>query len=600
MERSPPLGQVQESLLPPDDNYVVNEPADDNNTLHNNNCSQTSHDNHRNINDHADEPTDADGDADMNLIANMDYKRLLTPDQMTAMLSNYSTSFNVVSISILLPILKSNSLYADQVTAETSSMCASALIAGMIFGQLGGGALGDLVGRRRGILWVMVLQIIGSLGGCFFIHVHDNGNDDDRGGNAIYWSVFEQLAAWRFLLGIGCGGVYPLAASLSSESQTQTNNQGISSNDRNGNSSGALALTPQQNIQRLKMLAATFSTQGVGFVSVPIVALTTLLISGPNRLEFVWRFILGFGAIPGIVLMYLRYKSFRMEQKEQEQEHNRLNEEELSEGVRGRNDDVDVEQDTDRTSDAGTTTRMSTNIGIESEIASETAVRPTSNLWTAIKTEDQLFMKLVGTAGTWFLFDVVFYGNTLFQPVVIKTAFGYDDGDDDGMDNDEFSNLVKNIRDSMILSTIALPGYFVSIALIGKRMCLQHFQTPKYIQMQGFACMAILYTTISFTWDSLTQHHWLLVFLYGGTFFFSNYGPNTTTFMLPSITFSPECRSTLNGISAASGKAGALLGSLMFDPISNKYGDATVMMLCALTSIFAGVITAYCCKPPRL
>ena len=168
MERSPSLGQVQESLLP-DDNYVVNEPADDNNTLHNNNCSQTSNDNHRNIDDHADEPTDADGDADMNLITNMDYKRLFTPDQMTAMLSNYSTSFNVVSISILLPILKSNSLYADQVTAETSSMCASALIAGMIFGQLGGGALGDLVGRRRGILWVMVLQIIGSLGGCFFI-----------------------------------------------------------------------------------------------------------------------------------------------------------------------------------------------------------------------------------------------------------------------------------------------------------------------------------------------------------------------------------------------------------------------------------------------
>jgi len=189
----------------------------------------------------------------------------------------------------------------------------------------------------------------------------------------------------------------------------------------------------------------------------------------------------------------------------------------------------------------------------------------------------------------------VFYGNTLFQPVVIKTAFGYDDADED----DEFGNLVKNIRDSMILSIIALPGYFVSVALIGRRVCFKHIQTPRYIQMQGFAIMAILYSIISFTWDDLTQHHWLLVMLYGSTFFFSNYGPNTTTFMLPSITFSPDCRSTLNGISAASGKAGALLGSIMFEPIANKYGDAMVMFLCALTSVCGGVITAYCVRPPR-
>jgi len=117
--------------------------------------------------------------------------------------------------------------------------------------------------------------------------------------------------------------------------------------------------------------------------------------------------------------------------------------------------------------------------------------------------------------------------------------------------------------------------------------------------MQGFAVMPILYSIISYMWNDLTQHHWLLLMLYGSTFFFSNYGPNTTTFMLPSITFSPDCRSTLNGISAACGKTGALLGSIMFEPIANIYGDGMVMFLCALTSVFAGIITAYCVKPPR-
>lgn len=185
--------------------------------------------------------------------------------------------------------------------------------------------------------------------------------------------------------------------------------------------------------------------------------------------------------------------------------------------------------------------------------------------------------------------------------MVVKTAFGYADTDDDINDaDDEFANLVDNIRISMILSIIALPGYFVSVALIGTRLCFKYIQTPRYIQIQGFAFMAILYFLISELWDFLTaDHHWLLVFLYGSTFFFSNYGPNTTTFMLPSITFSPECRSTLNGICAASGKAGALIGSMMFAPISDKYGDAAVMCACACTSVFAGIITILCTKPPR-
>jgi hypothetical protein len=44
--------------------------------------------------------------------------------------------------------------------------------------------------------------------------------------------------------------------------------------------------------------------------------------------------------------------------------------------------------------------------------------------WESIRHEDDLVRKLSGTAGTWFLFDVPFYGNTLFQPIVIEAGFG--------------------------------------------------------------------------------------------------------------------------------------------------------------------------------
>lgn len=43
-------------------------------------------------------------------------------------------------------------------------------------------------------------------------------------------------------------------------------------------------------------------------------------------------------------------------------------------------------------------------------------------IWMAIKEEKSLLKKLVGTAGCWLLFDILFYGNTLFQPVVLSAA----------------------------------------------------------------------------------------------------------------------------------------------------------------------------------
>jgi PHS family inorganic phosphate transporter-like MFS transporter len=69
--------------------------------------------------------------------------------------------------------------------------------------------------------------------------------------------------------------------------------------------------------------------------------------------------------------------------------------------------------------------------------------------------------------------------------------------------------------------------------------------------------------------------------LYGGTFFFANFGPNATTFLLPSMTFTHTCRSTLNGVSAASGKLGAFLGAILFEPVSHASGNDSVMLICS-------------------
>jgi len=206
----------------------------------------------------------------------------------------------------------------------------------------------------------------------------------------------------------------------------------------------------------------------------------------------------------------------------------------------------------------------------------------------AIKEEPNIMRKLFGTAGTWFILDVLFYGNTLFEPIVLDAAFG----SSENSNSDTITRILKSESDYFLLHAIALPGYFVTIAVLGmKSGCISH--TPRHIQIQGFAMMFILYLIIGIMWDSLTQNHAVLIIIYGLTFFFSNYGPNSTTFMLPSLSFSKDCRSTLNGFSAASGKLGALVGSSCFEPLTRIFGNANVMGFCAGLSLVGGVVTYY-------
>ena len=109
--------------------------------------------------------------------------------------------------------------------------------------------------------------------------------------------------------------------------------------------------------------------------------------------------------------------------------------------------------------------------------------------------------------------------------------------------------------------------------------------------LQGFAVMAILYTAIGASWSYLRGYPALLVFLYGLTFFFANYGPNTTTFILPSLIFEHDHRATWNGVSAAAGKLGALTGATLFEPAADKFGDGAVMTICAVVALLAFVLT---------
>lgn len=489
--------------------------------------------------------------------ASITISQFFSSPQFLAMLSNLSTSYNVVNIGLVLKML--TNLYPDQHSSESVSISASSLIAGMILGQLLGGTLGDVVGRTNALYCVMALQVVGSLGSAaiFVSDVTSNLN------------VFDVLAIWRFVLGLGAGGVYPLAAVLSAEQKHDDGHGGEGGG-------GAGALSGYAQARRWRLIAITFSTQGVGFLAVPVVAFVTVSVFGEES-PWSWRIILGLGCVPGFFILIVKLKRtccggppttngrYRVGDFDQvEEDHvDSAPANPYDEGATFEDDDM----------------RTLSNLCRVAPVATSTITSERHPILAAMRAEPQLGRKLLGAAGTWFLFDILFYGNTLFQPVVINATFG---------NSSDTRSLSETIIDTLLLTLIALPGYFTAIVKLGH-------QSPRFIQSQGFIAMALLFASIGIFWNDLISNknlRYLVLLLYGLTFFFSNYGPNTTTFMLPSTTFSnPHSRSTLNGVCAAAGKLGALLGAIFFVSVVNRWGERIVFSMCAFLSVVALILT---------
>lgn len=421
-------------------------------------------------------------------------------DLRLTMLSTFGTAYNLVSISLSLAMMEG--IY--DTSPKDKSLCSSALIAGMIVGQLLGGIIGDVLGRHKAMAVMISLQVVGAVATAFSFELSSNSVE--------FASIYVVLATWRFTLGLGCGGAYPLAATITAESNPD----------------------PSDKVSSSKLVALSFSMQGVGYFIAPVVGWVLVSILDEDS-DLAWRLLLGFGAIPGLYLMLLRLKrQFKM--KRPNESHVKL--------------------------------RESTAVmAVPREV-------PVSVV-DAIMMENDLTRKLLGTAGCWFIFDFLFYANILFQPVVLSAAFGSSE------------SIRTTAMHTVIVSFLALPGYFVSVILIG-------IQSPRYIQAQGFLMMGILYFTIGIKFHQLSHQTILMIALYGSTFFFSNYGPNATTYGLPSMTFSRSCRSTMNGVCAASGKAGALLGTIVFATAADRFGQQVVMLVCATLSFVGVAITLIC------
>ncbi|HET9059111.1 MAG TPA: MFS transporter, partial [Acidimicrobiales bacterium] len=89
------------------------------------------------------------------------------------------------------------------------------------------------------------------------------------------------------------------------------------------------------------------------------------------------------------------------------------------------------------------------------------------------------------------------------------------------------------------------------------------------------------------------------VAIFGLTYFFVEFGPNTTTFVLPSEVFPGSARTTGHGIAAGIGKLGAFVGVFLVPQLELSVGLRGMVGIAAVFSIAGIALTSLLPEPAR-
>lgn len=330
-------------------------------------------------------------------------------------------------------------------------------------------------------------------------------------------NVLVMLGIWRFIMGMGMGGDYPQSATITAEK---------ASKDYRG-----------------MMVAAVFAMQGIGILVGSTVVLGTTaafkeaILSDPQMLDYVWRICLGITAIPSAAILYFRFKMPESTRFAADQAKKQA----VLDAIENQKSEYEKDQ------------MIAQNDAlIESQSFGVWIRKPTNAL------------RLFATSYTWFALDVAWYGLSLNQSAILSIiGFGGDSSGHYSSVFDHYYQLSVGLLVIALLGTV--PGYWVTVFTIEKL-------GRKPIQFMGFAVITGVLAILALFYKTLTQDHKMVfLILFTISQFFFNFGPNVTTFVIPSELFPTRFRSTCHGISAASGKVGAILGVLGINPFFREY-----------------------------
>ncbi len=191
--------------------------------------------------------------------------------------------------------------------------------------------------------------------------------------------------------------------------------------------------------------------------------------------------------------------------------------------------------------------------------------------FATLKNDRTLLVRLIGASACWFLMDAAYYGNTVSSPLVLSALGG------------NHSLLQKTLTQLGIFAVFAAPGYAVAALTMDKL-------GRKTIQVLGFAMMAVAFALLAFI-PGIEKLVWPFLVIYGFSFFFTEFGPNATTFVYPSEIFPVSVRTTSHGIAAATGKLGGFAGVFLFPYLLHWKGLLGAESAAALVCVLGVVVT---------
>lgn len=336
---------------------------------------------------------------------------------------------------------------------------------------------------------------------------------------ALWMALFAALTAlspnvWvlivtRALLGFVVGGMYPLIAVLASEY---------------ANAKG-----------RGKLVGMAFSMQAVGTVVGPIVVL--LLLTSSMSSSLMWRLLLAVGALPALVAFFVGRS--------------------LPESPRFVSR---VQGDTAR---AVNEVKTFSNGRVDASSMSEG-----QRTWHRLS---RYLLPLIGTAGTWFVFDYAYYGNSISSPLILQDVAP------------DATLMTKTFWTLVIFLVAAVPGYVLAFNTMDR---IGH----KRLQWIGFLGMGLAFLAIGVI-PGITQTVVPFLLVFSVSYFFAEFGPNSTTFVMAAEFFPVNRRATAHGIAAGIAKFGAFLSVFVFQFVEARVGLGGALEVTCAFSVVGCLLT---------
>lgn len=523
-------------------------------------------------------------------------------------LSNFSIQYSFGTAAVVMVIMSTTyctatpaecmkGIQAHGVVGTNNAVC----LFGAIIGQLCMGAIADVFGRNNTFLGTLTLATIGNIFSAIL-----------PSGSAM--SVYTIMIICRFFVGVGLGGVYPLSATKAAEDD--------------GSEDGTM-VDPRQG-------ARAFFWQMPGIMGPYLMAMMILSGSDQMTVDGKFRLLNGFGAVftggaafciymenreiaieKGLLLTEDRLKNIQKGAMSAALNANKSRASGVG-GLEAGEYNVGALDSPGSTTDedGGDKQQIDANKSVKS-IASVSSLtdsfayegkhmsfnhregRPSEFGWTGTpssscksstfletlqseyRTDKQLVAKIMSSGMTWFCFDVVVYGIGLFLPEILESIVGHTD------DVSSPASVLKTAKKALIVQCLGIPATGLIILLLPYTN-LRSLQVYGFILL-GIACMVFM---LCFSLlDGKSPNILFACFCFLG--FCMQCGVNVTTYTLPAALFRKDVRATMNGVAAAMGKVGAVIGAYLFPVIRANVTNwfTVVLIICAMICFIGAWLT---------